>query len=189
MLIVLILLLGYLACFSEFRLWILMCLSLLTGWDATVRVLYEWVCTLVLCTVDSRCSLGRWRAVCSMMDGRFILSSSLFLLSVCITQISPVHVSAVLFNPANSSHLSSVYTSERAACVCPERIRNTECAFTELQEYLRSGRDEWVFNASPAGRLILIRVHQSPAVWSPSRHRFLLVQGSVCLCWIPRAWN
>lgn len=93
-----------------------------------------WISLVCLCSVraDSRCGLGRWRAVFSMMDGRFVLSSSLFLLSVCITQISPVHISRpsfcresrpILFNPANSTHLNSVYTSGRAVAFRPERIK------------------------------------------------------------------
>lgn len=76
-----------------------------------------------------------------MMDGGFILSSSVFLLSVCITQMSPV--TAVLFNPANSSHLSSIYTgrlcspreNQKALSVHSQSRRNTSGAAV-MNEYL-----------------------------------------------------
>lgn len=83
-----------------------------------------------------------------VMDGRFILSSSLFLLSVFITQISPAHISRPLvhfpallplFNPTNSAHLNSVHTSGGLVAFHPERMKKHWGCIQRTREYIMSG--------------------------------------------------
>lgn len=171
---------------------------LYTSWCVChfTRIRSEWVC------------IGPLEGCLLVMDGRFILSSSLFLLSVFITQISPAHISRPLVHfpallPLFNLLIVLIWIAftRRVGWLrfTPREWKSTEVAFRELWNTSWAAHDKWLFNASPAVtssvspcRLILIRVHQSPAVWSHipisqrSRHvgvRYVRInQLCVCVC-------
>lgn len=170
------------------------------------RIRSEWVCIdTVLCSV-----LGRWRAVCWwwMADSfwapaSFFCQCSLHKLAQC-TFLAP----SFTFPPFCRCLIPLIVLiwiafTRRVGWLCftPREWKSTEVAFRELGNTSWAARDKWLFNASPAVtssmspcRLILIRVHQSPAVWSHipisqrSRHvgvRYVRINElCVCLWWM-----